>query len=30
MQFMITGGILLLTVVIDSLSRRAQKPHGRA
>ncbi|MGW0547909.1 hypothetical protein [Streptomyces altiplanensis] len=29
-QFMITGGILLLTVAIDSLSRRAQKPHGQA
>ncbi|MFG2138257.1 sugar ABC transporter permease [Streptomyces sp. NPDC048650] len=28
-QFMITGGVLLLAVVIDSLSRRAQKAHGR-
>nr|WP_202544306.1 sugar ABC transporter permease [Streptomyces sp. SID8382] len=29
-QFMITGGVLLLAVVIDSLSRRAQRAHGRA
>ncbi|MEU4895599.1 sugar ABC transporter permease [Streptomyces sp. NPDC044780] len=29
-QYMITGGVLLLAVVIDSLSRRAQKTHGRA
>ncbi|MFG2288306.1 sugar ABC transporter permease [Streptomyces sp. NPDC048595] len=28
-QFMITGGVLLLAVVIDSLSRRAQRAHGR-
>ncbi|MFI9048510.1 sugar ABC transporter permease [Streptomyces sp. NPDC053427] len=28
-QFMITGGVLLIAVVIDSLSRRAQKSHGR-
>ncbi|GAA4933227.1 sugar ABC transporter permease [Streptomyces coeruleoprunus] len=28
-QFMITGGVLLIAVVIDSLSRRAQKAHGR-
>ncbi|MFP3989588.1 sugar ABC transporter permease [Streptomyces sp. E11-3] len=28
-QFMITGGVLLVAVVIDSLSRRAQKAHGR-
>ncbi|WP_432048065.1 sugar ABC transporter permease [Streptomyces asiaticus] len=29
-QFMITGGVLLLAVVIDTLSRRAQRAHGRA
>ncbi|MFF3767715.1 sugar ABC transporter permease [Streptomyces sp. NPDC001922] len=29
-QFMITGGVLLAAVVIDSLSRRFQKAHGRA
>ncbi|MGP4000729.1 sugar ABC transporter permease [Streptomyces sp. 8N706] len=29
-QFMITGGVLLAAVVIDSLSRRTQKAHGRA
>lgn len=28
-EYMITGGVLLLAVVIDSLSRRAQKAHGR-
>ncbi|MEU8826786.1 sugar ABC transporter permease [Streptomyces sp. NPDC048636] len=28
-QFMITGGVLLIAVVIDSLSRKAQKAHGR-
>lgn len=28
-QFMITGGVLLVAVVIDSVSRRAQKAHGR-
>ena len=28
-QFMITGGVLLTAVVIDSLARRAQKAHGR-
>ncbi|WP_435798419.1 sugar ABC transporter permease [Streptomyces decoyicus] len=28
-QFMITGGVLLVAVVIDSLARRAQKAHGR-
>ncbi|GAU70268.1 putative xylose ABC transporter permease protein [Streptomyces sp. NBRC 110611] len=28
-QYMITGGVLLLAVVIDSLSRRAQRSHGR-
>ncbi|WP_240109704.1 sugar ABC transporter permease [Streptomyces sp. MUM 203J] len=28
-QFMITGGVLLIAVIIDSLSRRAQKAHGR-
>ncbi|MGP3952982.1 sugar ABC transporter permease [Streptomyces sp. 7N604] len=29
-QFMITGGVLLAAVVIDSLSRRSQQAHGRA
>ncbi|MER5180048.1 sugar ABC transporter permease [Streptomyces sp. NPDC002896] len=29
-QFMITGGVLLIAVVIDSLSRRSQEAHGRA
>jgi D-xylose transport system permease protein len=29
-QFMITGGVLLAAVVIDSLSRRSQEAHGRA
>jgi D-xylose transport system permease protein len=28
-QFMITGGVLLIAVVIDTLSRRAQRAHGR-
>ncbi|MFI0151128.1 sugar ABC transporter permease [Streptomyces lydicus] len=28
-QFMITGGVLLVAVTIDSLSRRAQRAHGR-
>ncbi|MFI2186337.1 sugar ABC transporter permease [Streptomyces sioyaensis] len=28
-QYMITGGVLLVAVVIDSLSRRAQRAHGR-
>ncbi|WP_059007810.1 sugar ABC transporter permease [Streptomyces specialis] len=29
-QFMITGGVLLAAVVVDSLSRRLRKSHGRA
>jgi D-xylose transport system permease protein len=29
-QFLITGGMLPLAVVIDSLSRHAQKAHGRS
>ncbi|MQS39904.1 sugar ABC transporter permease [Streptomyces katsurahamanus] len=29
-QFMITGGVLLATVVIDSITRRTQKTAGRA
>lgn len=29
-QFMITGGVLLAAVVVDSLVRQAQKAHGRA
>ncbi|WP_052411668.1 ABC transporter permease subunit [Streptomyces sp. NRRL S-118] len=28
-QYMITGGVLLVAVVIDAVSRRAQKAHGR-
>ncbi|MGO4431032.1 sugar ABC transporter permease, partial [Streptomyces sp. MCAF7] len=30
LQFMITGGVLLAAVVLDSLSRRSQKSRGRA
>nr|WP_316248183.1 sugar ABC transporter permease [Streptomyces sp. TRM49041] len=29
-QFMITGGVLLAAVVVDTLARRSQKEHGRA
>ncbi|WP_329360261.1 sugar ABC transporter permease [Streptomyces sp. NBC_01483] len=29
-QFVITGGVLFAAVLIDSLSRRSQKAHGRA
>lgn len=29
-KFMITGGILLVAVVVDTLSRQRQKAHGRA
>nr|WP_225845884.1 sugar ABC transporter permease [Streptomyces sp. HPF1205] len=29
-QYMVTGGVLLGAVVLDSLSRRSQKVHGRA
>ncbi len=29
-RFMITGGVLLLAVIIDSLSRRSRASHGRA
>jgi D-xylose transport system permease protein len=29
-QFIVTGGVLLGAVVLDSLSRRSQKVHGRA
>ncbi|MEV0598433.1 sugar ABC transporter permease [Streptomyces sp. NPDC050315] len=29
-QFMITGGVLLAAVVLDSLTRRSQRAHGRA
>ncbi|MET9480627.1 sugar ABC transporter permease, partial [Streptomyces sp. NPDC006638] len=29
-QLMITGGVLLAAVVIDSLSRQSQQAHGRA
>ncbi|MCQ4083716.1 sugar ABC transporter permease [Streptomyces sp. RB6PN25] len=29
-QYMITGGVLLGAVVLDSLSRQSQKAHGRA
>lgn len=28
-QFIITGGVLFAAVLIDSLSRRSQKAHGR-
>ncbi|GAA2373399.1 sugar ABC transporter permease [Streptomyces cuspidosporus] len=30
LQFMITGGVLLAAVVLDSVSRRSQKSRGRA
>ncbi|MEJ7648744.1 MAG: ABC transporter permease [Nakamurella sp.] len=29
-QYMVTGGVLLLAVIIDSLSRRSRSAHGRA
>ncbi|GAA1777609.1 sugar ABC transporter permease [Nostocoides vanveenii] len=29
-RFMVTGGVLLLAVIIDSLSRRSRAAHGRA
>jgi simple sugar transport system permease protein/D-xylose transport system permease protein len=29
-RFMVTGGVLLLAVVVDSLSRRSRTSHGRA
>jgi D-xylose transport system permease protein len=29
-QYMITGGVLLAAVIIDSVSRRTQKSAGRA
>jgi D-xylose transport system permease protein len=29
-QFMVTGGVLLFSVVIDSVSRRGRRSHGRA
>ena len=29
-QYMITGGVLLAAVVIDSVSRKTQKTAGRA
>ncbi|WP_372461623.1 sugar ABC transporter permease [Actinacidiphila acidipaludis] len=29
-QYMVTGGVLLGAVILDSLSRRSQKLHGRA
>jgi D-xylose transport system permease protein len=29
-RYMITGGVLLLAVIIDSLSRRSRRSHGRA
>jgi ABC-type xylose transport system permease subunit len=29
-RYMVTGGVLLLAVVIDSLSRRSRAAHGRA
>jgi D-xylose transport system permease protein len=30
LRYMITGGVLLLAVIIDSLSRRSRRSHGRA
>jgi D-xylose transport system permease protein len=29
-QYMITGGVLLATVVIDAVTRKTQKTAGRA
>ena len=29
-QYMVTGGVLLATVVIDSVTRKTQKTAGRA
>ncbi|MFJ8695937.1 sugar ABC transporter permease, partial [Streptomyces roseolilacinus] len=29
-QFMITGGVLLAAVVIDTVARRTRREHGRA
>jgi ABC-type xylose transport system permease subunit len=29
-RFMVTGAVLLLAVIIDSLSRRSRAAHGRA
>ena len=29
-KFMVTGAVLLLAVIIDSLSRRSRAAHGRA
>ena len=29
-RYMITGGVLLLAVIVDSLSRRSRAAHGRA
>ncbi len=29
-QFMITGGVLTIAVIVDSLSQRARRAHGRA
>ncbi len=29
-QFMITGGVLLIAVIVDSISQRARRAHGRA
>ena len=29
-RYMITGGVLLLAVIVDSLSRRSRASHGRA
>jgi ABC-type xylose transport system permease subunit len=29
-RFMITGGVLLVAVIVDSVSRRSRAAHGRA
>jgi ABC-type xylose transport system permease subunit len=29
-QFMITGGVLMVAVIVDSLTRRRRAAHGRA
>jgi len=29
-RFMITGGVLLVAVIVDAVSRRSRSAHGRA
>ena len=29
-RFMVTGGVLLLAVILDSVARRSRVSHGRA